>query len=365
MFFRIFFIFLLLVALGSPLTAKAEPISIVAVGDLLLGGSATKRIKQSGFSYPFAATGDYLRQADIAMANLEAPLTDAKEPTPDKKYTFKVSPKAAAEFKQAGFDLMTLANNHIGDFGQQGVLDTLEALTEAGLGFAGAGKNLQQAREPYVIEVDGAKLAFLAYSNTFPKSFYAKKRKPGTAFGNFDHVATDTRNARKLADYVIVSFHWGAELMAEPKDYQQELGRVAIDNGAQVVIGHHPHILQGAEIYKDGVIYYSLGNYAFGSYSRNAVTAGMARVWLENGKLVKAEILPLNILNVDVHFQPKPLSHGPAYLFARNFIAACEPLNTTLRKQPDLFWRIEKIKLAGEGQGQVRHQGTKDTKESL
>ena len=357
-------IILLLVSILRPLPAGCDPISIVAVGDLLLGGSATPQLKKNGFSDPFSPTLVHLQQADIAMANLEAPLTTAKKPVTDKTYTFKVSPAAAKDIKKAGFDLLTLANNHIGDFGPKGVIETVETLEQEQLAYAGAGRNLAEARRASTIIVDGKKIAFLAYSNTFPKSFYAGKKKAGSAPGYMSRVATDIKKTRAEADYVVVSFHWGAEKMTAPKDYQKTLGHLAIDNGACVVIGHHPHVLQGAELYNGGVIYYSLGNFAFGSYSRNAVTGGMARVHLDNGKLEKAEILPLNVFNYEVHFRPRPLDRGPAFAFAREFNNLSEPLETRLVKQPDLFWGIaaqenrpeavaerEELKLVGRQDG--------------
>ncbi len=239
---------------------------------------------------------------------------------------------------------MTLANNHIGDYGEQGIIDTLAALRQNGIGVSGAGYNLRQARTPHIVKIDGRSFAFLSYSNTFPKSFYAGKTKPGTAPGYYSYVTRDIGKAREQYDHVIVSFHWGGESMSAPKDYQKELGRLAIDHGADVVIGHHPHVLQGAERYQDGVIYYSLGNYAFGSYSQTAVTAGAARLWFDHGKLLKAEILPLNVFNTDVRFQPRPLAHGPAYAFARGFNALSESFNTRLKRQPGLFWEIVKIR---------------------
>ena len=359
--------FLLLGFFCTTLPAIAEPISIVAVGDLLLGGSAAPTVQRTGFAYPFRTTEIHIKQADIALANLEAPLTSRGEKHPDKKFTFRVPSSAAADIRQAGFDLMTLANNHIGDYGEQGVLDTLETLKKAGLGISGAGETLEEARTPYIGEIDGIQLAFLSYSNTFPKSFYAKKNKPGTAPGYFDYVASDIRKARKSYDHVIVSFHWGGERMNEPKDYQMELGRLAINNGADVVFGHHPHVLQGVELYKGGVIYYSLGNYAFGSYSQSSITAGMARVWLDGEKLTKAEILPLNVFNVDVHFQPKPLLHGSAYAFAREFNDYSEAFNTRLRRQPGPFWGIEKVEVTSEEDivGQQDSMVTKKSEKAL
>lgn len=362
MVFRNSTFILALLLLVLPRAAASEPISLVAVGDLLLGGSATDTVRRSGFDYPFQATGALIRQADFAMANLEAPLTDRGTQHPDKTFTFRVPPEAAGQIRLAGFDLMTLANNHVGDYGVQGLLDTLESLEGAGLGVSGAGRDLQAARAPYVKEINGYRFAFLSYSNTFPKSFYAKKDRPGTAPGYFDDVAADIKSADSLYDHVIVSFHWGGERMNEPKDYQVELGRLAIDSGADVVIGHHPHVLQGAELYHGGVIYYSLGNYAFGSYSQSSVTAGMARVWFEEGRLIKAEILPLNVFNLDVRFQPKPLLHGPGYAFARDFNDYSEPFNTRLERQPGPFWEIVEVRKTEDriqGTGEMLAQGQK------
>jgi len=366
------FAFLLTTLLVVPGLLAAEPISIVAVGDLLLGGSASQTVRLKGFAYPFLGTMETIRQADIALANLEAPLTSRGVKHPDKQFTFRVPPAAADEIRQAGFDLMTLANNHMGDFGEQGVLDTITALEEAGLGFTGAGRDLKQARTPHVITIDGTSFAFLAYSNTFPESFYAKKDKPGTAPGYFDQVAADIRRASRQYDVVIVSFHWGGERLNEPKNYQVELGHIAIDSGAKVVIGHHPHVLQGAERYHGGVIYYSLGNFAFGSYSESSAIAGLARIWFEGDQLTRAEILPLNVFNLEVQFQPRVLAHGPAYAFARDFNDYSEPLNSKLVRQPDLFWGIEEmpkseeIAMAAEevlAQGR-RPDGHQDSKES-
>lgn len=359
---------LLLLVVNAPVAASAEPVSVVAVGDLLLGGSAAPHLERMGYGYPFLGTGDLIREADIALANLEAPLTESEKKHPDKTYTFRVPPVAANDIGRAGFDLLTLANNHLGDYGDRGVLDTLQALESAGLGAVGAGSVLAAARRPHVATINGVSFAFLAYSNTFPKSFYAKKDSPGTAPGYFEYVAADVVKASAANDHVIVSFHWGGEKMTEPKDYQVALGRLAIDSGADVVIGHHPHVLQGAERYKDGVIFYSLGNYAFGSYSRNAVTAGLARMWFEGGKLQKAEILPLNVFNHEVHFQPRRLTHGPAYAFAREFNEYSEAFNTRLMRQPGLFWQIVEIQkteedLLAQGQKTAGHQDTKDTRE--
>jgi poly-gamma-glutamate synthesis protein (capsule biosynthesis protein) len=322
-----------------PAAAESAGIVLVAAGDLLLGGSAEATVNKHGFDYPFLGISDILHTADIAMANLEAPLTRQTKPVADKQYTFKVDPEAAAAIQRSGLTLLTLANNHMGDFGPLGVTDTIAALRSCGLRYTGAGKNLKQARKPTAIATANGSVGFLAYSNTLPKSFYAKSDRPGTAPGYADFVRKDVRKLREFVDYVVVSFHWGAELMTEPKDYQQRLARLAIDNGARVVIGHHPHVLQGVEFYNGGVIYYSLGNFAFGSYSRNAKTGGLARVTLADGGVKTAEILPLNVANHEVGFQPRPLISDTE--FASDFADICAPLGVdVVEKGEDGFWNL-------------------------
>lgn len=327
--------------LALPVAAETGSITLVAVGDLLLGGSAEESVNKHGFDYPFSDISAILQSADIAMANLEAPLTRQPKPVEDKRFTFKVDPEAAAAMQRAGITILTLANNHIGDFGPEGVTDTIAALRPHGLRYTGAGKDLTQARRPTAHATANGSVGFLAYSNTFPKSFYAKSDRPGTAPGYAEFIRKDVQRLREFVDYVVVSFHWGAELMTEPKDYQQNLARVAIDNGAHVVIGHHPHVLQGVEFYNGGVIYYSLGNFAFGSYSRNAKTGGLARVTLADGGVKSAEILPLNVANYEVHFQPRPLANDSG--FALDFAGLCAPLGVDMiEKDQEGFWNLTK-----------------------
>jgi poly-gamma-glutamate synthesis protein (capsule biosynthesis protein) len=328
---------LLLLPLSA--TAGSNSIVLIATGDLLLGGSAEATVNKHGFDYPFLGVSDILHAADIATANLEAPLTRQTEPVGDKIYTFKVAPKAAAALQRAGLTLLTLANNHIGDFGPVGVTDTIDALRSYGLRYTGAGKDLKQARRPTAIATANGSVGFLAYSNTLPKNFYAKSDRPGTAPGYADFIRNDVRKLREFVDYIVVSFHWGTELMTEPKDYQQRLARLAIDNGANVVIGHHPHVLQGVEFYNGAVIYYSLGNFAFGSYSRNASIGGLARVTLADGGVKSAEILPLNVANHEVMFQPRPLDADTE--FAVDFASLCAPLGVEItEKGEDGFWNL-------------------------
>jgi len=287
--------------------ASAREIVINAVGDIMLAGSGAATSKRLGYDYPFAATREVLRKGDIAIGNLESPITRSGNAFTNKKYHYRSAPQAATALKNAGFSIVTLANNHMMDFGPLALEETRQYLEQAGIGYTGAGATINAARKRAVITVRGAKIAFLAYSLTFPDDFYAATDRAGTAPGIFSFYRDDIAGARKEADYVVVSFHWGTENSAITKPYQVAAAHRAIDAGADVVIGHHPHVLQGIERYKNGVIFYSLGNFAFGTASKTAKRSVIARVILEYG-VKGVELVPLNVLNREVHFQPKVLS---------------------------------------------------------
>ncbi|MGA7828901.1 MAG: CapA family protein [Geobacteraceae bacterium] len=297
----IVFAFVLLFVSSVP--AEARKLVLTVVGDIMLAGNASATFSREGYEYPFAATASILQASDIALGNLEAPIARTGLEFTGKKYRFKADPKAAMAIRKAGFSVLTLANNHIMDFGAQGLAETCENLKNENILFTGAGKNLAGARRPVVLEKHGQKIAFLAYSLTHPKAFYAGTESPGAAPGSPRFFMEDIKKAKVFADYVVVSFHWGAEGATFPKSYQVSVARMAIDAGADVVVGHHPHVLQGIERYKGRLILYSLGNYAFGSMSRNADTSVMARIVLDHG-VREVELFPLNVKNAEVHYQP-------------------------------------------------------------
>lgn len=288
--------------------APSHKLVIAAVGDIMLDGSAREIMDREGYDHAFAATREWLSNADIAIGNLEGPLTRRGTRAPDKQFLFRSPPAKVAEaLSKAGFDVVALANNHTLDYGADGLTDTILALQEKKIQFSGAGNDISEARKATIVERNGLKVAFLSYSLTFPEEFWATKKRAGTAFGHRQHIEADVRAARAVADIVAVSFHWGQESKTELRPYQVGLGRAAINAGAQLVIGHHPHILQAVERYKDGVILYSLGNFAFGSYSRKARHSAVAEIEFDREKLVRVRMRPINVLNVDVLFQPTPL----------------------------------------------------------
>ena len=308
-----------------PARPDVVPITIVATGDMMLGGSGTEFFERDNYDYAFKNVRDILVDADVFIGNLETALTTSDELLVEKKYRFRNPPgPVAAALARAGMDVANLANNHSLDYGYSGLDETRRALAVEGIRSIGAGANLADARQAAIIDVRGTRIAFLGYSNTFPEEFWAEKDRPGTAFGHEHQIREDIAKLKSDGvDVVVVSFHWGREGTTELREYQPLLAHAAIDSGADIVIGHHPHVLQAVERYKHGVIFYSLGNFTFGSYSRNAQDSVIARVHILDNRLQRIELMPINVLNVDVLFQPT-LMEGSA---AARVIAGLQSLS--------------------------------------
>lgn len=288
------------------LDPQPEAVSVAAVGDVMLGSWVTPILDTRGAFYPFEPTAAYFQSSDITVANLEAPFTETGEPF-DKEYTFKVPPRHAAGLREAGITVVTLANNHIMDYGEEGLLNTLQSLEAEGIHYCGAGRNLREANRPAVVEANGKRLAFFGYSMTFPTEFYAKKDSAGTVYPGPELMIESLAAWRDSVDFIVASFHWGAEKRTAPKDYQVHFAHLAVDHGADLVLGHHPHVLQGLEIYKNRLIAYSLGNFAFGSYSPHAVDSIILKVYLRENGLLYAQCIPINVNNAVVEFKPEIL----------------------------------------------------------
>ncbi len=302
-------------------------ISIAAVGDLMMSSWIIDVVKEKGVHYPFDGTRAILSAVDIAIANLEAPLTADGEEFADKKYTFKAPPHFVSGIAAAGFDVVTLANNHIIDFGCEGLSNTMTTLQNAGIEHSGAGENRRQACSPAFIDVNGVSVAFLGFSMTYPKEFWATPDSCGTCYPTEELLHRVISECEQQADLTVVSFHWGAEKHTMPREYQVEYGRMAIDFGADLVLGHHPHVLQGLELYKGKLIAYSLGNYVFASYSNVAKTSVILKAKIDAGGLVLARLTPINVHNAVVEFQPLPLAGRAKKSVLDDLNAMSAPLN--------------------------------------
>jgi len=268
-----------------------------------MGGNCLPVIKKKGCDYPFDSTRSLISISDLAIANLEAPFTDQGNPC-DKKFTFRVPPQYAAGPVKAGFDIVTLANNHILDYGSEGLFQTLQTLDSMEIKYCGAGGNVSEAEQPCMISANNCKIGFLAYSLTYPAAFWARKDRPGTAYPNLKKIKAQIKKIRGDCDLIVVAFHWGGELLEYPKPYQKYYAHAVIDLGADIVVGHHPHVLQGIELYKGKFIAYSLGNYVFGSYSKKVSYSMILKLRYDHRGLLYAHIIPIDVFNPRIQFRP-------------------------------------------------------------
>lgn len=230
--------------------------------------------------------------ADLFMANEEFPFSTRGTPAPDKQYTFRVNPEKATMLSEMSIDLVTLANNHALDYGRDALLDSLDTLDDAGILHVGAGKDLESARKPVYVTLKGRKLAFIGATRVMPEADWAADSdRPGmlSAYDGGDRLCTVIKEAKQQADFVIVYMHWGIERAEEPNDVQTSLAHRIVDAGADLVIGAHPHVLQGLEYYNGVPIAYSLGNFVFGS---KIPSTALLSVELDTDNALTLRLLP-------------------------------------------------------------------------
>jgi poly-gamma-glutamate synthesis protein (capsule biosynthesis protein) len=272
-------------------------IQLAAVGDIMMDRGLGYNLTQGHLTYPFAQVSHLFHAADITVGNVESALGTGGEPAP-KSYPFRAPPEAAAALALAGFDVVSLANNHGMDYGPETLLEGIGLLNAAGVAPIGAGTNRADAHTPFITTTNGLTVAFLGYVNVpvealtafDVKTWDATETTPGLAWGEPDVVAADVTAVRPQADLVVVVLHSGYEYIEEPSEPQAAVARAAIDAGADLVIGHHAHILQGIEYYNGGVIVYGLGNFAF-EIDGDPSTV-ILNVWLDADGVRELELIP-------------------------------------------------------------------------
>lgn len=209
-----------------------------------------------------------IQAADFFMTNEEFPFSTRGTPAPDKQFTFRVHPEKVKLMQEMGIDFVTLANNHALDYGRDAMLDTIDTLDHAGIRHVGAGKNLAEARKPDVVELNGRTFAFIGATRVYPEEDWAASTDSAGMFSTYDggaQLAEEVKAAKQQADYVIAYVHWGIEREETPNGVQKSIAHRLVDAGADLVVGAHPHVLQGIEYYQGVPIAYSLGNFVFGS----------------------------------------------------------------------------------------------------
>ena len=308
---------------------QTSVIHLVAVGDVMLDRSLGFALQRDELEYPFNGVAEQLRSADITVGNVESSLGNIGQPA-TKSYTFRAPPQAAPSLALAGFDVVSLANNHGMDYGPETLIQGIQLLREAKVEPVGAGANLQEARTAAIREVNGLKLAFLGYVNVpvegrgfDTETWTATSDSPGLAWAKPEWITEDVTTVRSQADLVVVILHSGYEYIENPSPPQTAAAQAAIEAGADLVLGHHAHILQGIQFSEeDGVIVYGLGNFAF--EIDGPPETMILNAWLDASGVKQLEIVP-----VIIRFggQPRLAEPWEAYPIRQNIYRLTNQLN--------------------------------------
>ncbi|HKV83201.1 MAG TPA: CapA family protein, partial [Ktedonobacterales bacterium] len=297
----------------TPSLAASQPVLDIAVaGDIMLGrGVNNKMVGYNDYLYPYRQIAGELQSADLRLANLECTITDLYPvPTDPSTFDFVSAKRAVDGLVYAGFSGLTVANNHAGGAGPGALQDMLATLRAHGIATTGGGNSLDDARQPALVTAQGLRVALLGYDAISPQQPYATPTSPGLAPLDLSTLPQDIAAARTKADLVIPYFHWGIEYTKDPTTDQQRAARAAIDAGADVVLGVHPHWVQGIESYKGKLILYSFGNFIFDQdWSRPTMEGILVHLYWRGTALVGVRFVP--VLDVD-RCQPRPMSQAEA-----------------------------------------------------
>jgi poly-gamma-glutamate capsule biosynthesis protein CapA/YwtB (metallophosphatase superfamily) len=296
-----------------PTSAAPRPVTLLVGGDVTVGHHyqtyfdeqvAKGRTREEMFAYGFKEVKPVADAADVFLVNLECPFTQSDDKLP-KNFNFRARPEFVNTLLGGGVDIVSLANNHMMDYGPQGLVDTLMTLEQARIPYFGAGRTLAEARRPALLTVGGVRFAFLGYfflgdKNIEPRQVYATETTPGVA-GHFSDVEVmermlreDIISAKAKADVVLPFFHWGKESTYDPLPYQVRLARAAIDAGAAGVLGSHPHVLQAMELHQGAPAIYSLGNFVFGgNWNPRDKRSVLYQARFSPGGYLSSELFPL------------------------------------------------------------------------
>ncbi len=306
-YFIVLIIFFILPGCGLNTVKKTkhpapEPFDIAITGDIMAARRLAPVAEKEGFDYLFEKVKSELLSCSLVFGNLETTLIE-EEKLPgikkngDKSYYFYSSPKTAGALKNAGFTLVSLGNNHSVDYGQKGVISTLNALYKCGVDYCGLRKGeLSRPNDPVIKTVNNTKVGFLCYSNVSHEKFAAGPEKFGTIPGIKSVIGWDIKEAKKKADLVVVYMHWGKE-GKEVQKSRYKLGRFIIDEGADIVVGSHTHVFQDVEIYKGKYIFYGLGNFVFDMRAEKYRKSAILKIKIDNKKIQRVKLVPVRLEN--------------------------------------------------------------------
>jgi len=277
------------------LNNKQHPeVRVNFVGDVLLAWGADKYISQK--KDPFLDWQKIFSEADFNIANLESPYTLSDSKIPLKPIVLKANPDHL-QFIQKYFNAVSLANNHTGDYGETGFIDTLNNLKKYNVSYFGGGFNKRQAHQPYWIYKNNIKIAIIGLNHYKPRSFSAGHSRPGIAWADEDDIIENIKQARKDGAHIVIPFmHWGWESEVTPSVDQMRLARLMMQNGADAIVGAHPHVTQGVSFIEGKPIIWSLGNFVFDGYDAGPERQG----WLVQMAISSAHVNSIKIIKANI-----------------------------------------------------------------
>ncbi|MGQ9615686.1 MAG: CapA family protein [Spirochaetota bacterium] len=239
--------------------------SVIAGGDIMLSRGTGRYIEMYGAVYPFMHIAEELKKHDIAIANLESPISDrGRKFHPDKGIYFRAATSVVEGLKFSGFNVFSISNNHSFDWGIDGIMDTIELLEKNGLKYSGVGRDRREALTPAIVLAGGTKVAFISFNDIYPDRIEEDNgRKMVTLSFDSPELENEVKMVKKNCDVLIASVHTGIEYVPEPEPEKIEKMRRLINYGVDIVLGSHPHVIQKIELYRNGLIAYSLGNLIF------------------------------------------------------------------------------------------------------
>jgi len=283
-------------------------INLFFVGDIMLGRGVEYMINKQGkgdFKFSFLKIASELQKSDILFANLEGPISD-RGVRVGSIYSFRFKPEAIDGLVYGGFDILSLANNHMLDYQRIALEDTMNILKENNIDYIGAGFNKEEAFSLKTKEIKNTKIGFLAYTNLGPENWKAGEKNSGMAWiseNDIGEIAEDIKKSKKEVDVLIISLHAGEEYEENPTSFQTSFAMNCIENGADLVVGHHSHVVQKIERYNDGWIAYSLGNFIFDQgFSEETMKSIILKVVIKNKKIKE---ISSEDIKINKYFQPE------------------------------------------------------------
>ncbi|MCS7204133.1 MAG: CapA family protein [Leptospiraceae bacterium] len=327
-FYKFFLIFLFINPVFSNqeyrYQLQSDTVKIAFGGDTHFVWGIEEYQERKGINSQISYIKELLQQFDFRALNLETAFSKNAKSVDFTNYVFRSSPEQIQVLKDLGLNLAIFANNHSMDLGLQGLQDTIKHFQEYQIPFVGMGNDLNQALEPYIVEIHGVKFAFFAISFIGRKEDFADGKKSGIGKVHpllFQKIK-DAKTKQKV-DYVFLSVHWGMEYQPFPSEEQKRWKNQFFQQGVNFIIGHHPHIPQGIEVYNDKAIVYSLGNFLFGSlnyYQDNNIVA-VFHFDRASKKFIGIEVFPISGKNRKYDFQPKlPTYEDRKELFQKLYI---------------------------------------------